>query len=559
MNTTPLHDPDGDQDAGVQVTLGLHREPFPPEAGADKGFFYAEQTRAQRLKLLHHLAPYGELLIVTGDPGSGKTTLLDQFIERAHDSWRLCVIRARAELDRDELLDALMDGFSVQAKQPEGDDDRLQLLKSHCVALKRKGLLPMVVIDDAHKLDRDALAALMQLLQVLDAHEKPLRIILFADPHLRELISVPELEALQERISHTFNLPPFSEKETGNYIQHRLKASGVDAAGVFTDTVVAMIHKTSQGLPGKINELARVVLSNQGAGGAVMAGMTGTKEGRQGKGGKNVVLVGLVLAALILGALYALHRPSPPKGVSVEDQVARIGHQESVPLPLPSNATPGGETPPPFSHHTPAPPPTSMTVPEGGAPANGPSGEVAESSAPPAPASAVAPQPQGVPAAPAEQAPLPHAATPGVGASPAPRTAPAAPAVPHQAKRGPTHPPAGKPAAGGKVKDAAWVLDQDPKHFTMQLMATQAPATVQRFVQRHPADSGKFAQFQTESRDKTWHVLVYGQFTSRTEAEARAKRLPPGLHGVKPWIRPFKDVQAGIRRYRHAHPPSRGM
>ncbi|HKJ22375.1 MAG TPA: AAA family ATPase, partial [Gammaproteobacteria bacterium] len=119
----PLNENDPDQDSGVQVTLGLQREPFSPEPAA-KEYFYAEQTRSQRLKLLHHLAPYGELLIVTGEPGSGKTTLLQQFVERAHDTWRLCVVTAHQQLDQDQLLDALMEGFGIQAQLGDGDMEK---------------------------------------------------------------------------------------------------------------------------------------------------------------------------------------------------------------------------------------------------------------------------------------------------------------------------------------------------------------------------------------------------------------------------------------------------
>ncbi len=341
----PLNENDPDHDSGVQVTLGLQREPFSPEP-AVKDYFYAEQTRSQRLKLLHHLAPYGELLIVTGEPGSGKTTLLQQFVERAHDTWRLCVVTAHQQLDQDQLLDALMEGFGIQAQPGDGDMEKLQRLKSHCVALKRKSLLPMVVIDDAHLLGAGALGALMQLFQALDSHEKPLQIVLFAAPQLREAISIPELEALQERISHTFNLPPFSEKETANYIQHRLKVAGVGGQELFTETVVAMIHKTSQGQPAKINELAKVVLANKAGGGASLQSQPDAKGGRDAKGWKGFIPLGLALSILILVVLYLLHSVNTPPsgGVTEQAPIARNGDQETVPLSLPNNTAPAAPT-----------------------------------------------------------------------------------------------------------------------------------------------------------------------------------------------------------------------
>lgn len=568
----PLNDNDADDESGVQVSLGLGREPFSPEPA--KEYFYAEQTRSQRLKLLHHLAPYGELLIVTGETGSGKTTLLEQFIERAHDTWRLCVIRAHQTLDRDEVLEALAEGFEIQARQGDGEADRLQQLKSHCVALKRKGLLPMVVVDDAHLLTAGALGVLMHLLQSLDTHEKPLRIVLFADPQVREIISAPELEGLQERISHTFNLPPFSEKETANYILHRLKVAGVGGADLFTDTVVAMIHKTSQGQPGKINELAKVVLANKSAGGADLKRAGGDKGGQPAKGGGNIVPLGLALAVLILVVLYLLHNANkPPAGVSEQAPIARNGNQETVPLPLPENTAPaaGGASGQLGQQAAP---------PSGQAPTSGrgePSGGAAVGGIPVAPPSSATPPngpdtgagrqkaPEPAPPPSPSAAPAPAAGTGQVagGTEPAPAKPMAKPAPPEPAakaapsgsvsKAAHSGAPAGTSKPGG-IRDADWLLAQDPKHFTMQVMATHTPANIDRFVHRRGLKAKDFARFQKVSKGKRWHVLIYGAFASRKQAEDRARHLPAAMHGVKPWIRPFADLQSDIRRYRQTKP-----
>lgn len=555
----PLNDKDPDDESGVQVTLGLQREPFSAEPA--KEYFYAEQTRSQRLKLLHHLAPYGELLIVTGETGSGKTTLLQQFVERAHETWRLCVIAVQQKLDQGQLLDALVEGFALQAPQAGGDADKLQLLKSHCVALKRKGLLPMVVIDDAHLLTGAALGALLQLLQSLDAHEKPLRIILFAGPQLREAVSVPELGGLQERISHTFNLPPFSEKETGNYIRHRLKVAGGGGEELFTDAVVAMIHKTSQGQPAKVNELAKVVLTNKSGGGAALRGVPGDKGGRDPKGGRNVIPLGVALAVVILAGLYWLQNANTPPAGGVKEQVpiARSGGEETLPLSLPSDTAPadGGagatarQAPGPFADQGPAATASSAggNEPPGHAgEQQTPAGGTPDMNAAPAP-SARATEPPASPSAGAATPPETVAAAP-------PLSAVGGPAEPAPPKPTAAHAkaPAGPPQGGGGIKGAKWVLAQDPKHFTMQLTASHTPVGIGRFVQHSGLKAGDFAEFQKISGGKRWHVLIYGAYASRGQAEDRAKHLPGALHGVKPWIRPFGDIQASIRQYRRAHP-----
>ena len=540
-----------------EVTLSaaaVRREPF--ASMPDKDFFYAEPTRAQRLKLLHHLAPYGELLIVTGEAGSGKTSLMEQFVSRAHASWRLCVIAAYGGLSKGHLLDALFDGFSIQAKRADTDDEKLQQLKGHCTSLKRSGLLPIVVIDDAHQLSREDLAVLMRLLQSLDDYEKPLRVILFAAPPLRETISGAELGALQQRVTHTFNLLPLSEKETANYINHRLKVAGISGEGLFTETVVKMIHRTSQGLPGKINELARVVLVNRNhAKEGNPEALLSTK--RLGKGGRvwNSLPLGIALGILGLVVIFYFNKTSPP--TSVEDRIARSndGDQALVPLSLPpDNANESPQTaavpdtsPSPAtsgSASSPAPPPAA-------APAITAQSEPPTREALPPPTPAVNITPPKPPAAPGQS---PHAVAktaPAAKQAPAKFAAPVKARPPAVAKAPAATPP---PAVAGKVRDAAWVLAQDPGHFTLQLMASKEAVALDQVLHRRGVDPGEFARFQLISRGEAWHVLAYGQYPSRETAAAEVNHMPAPLHSFKPWIRSLGDLQAAIKLYQAQHP-----
>ncbi len=542
-----------------EVTLSAaaaRREPF--ASMPDKDFFYAEPTRAQRLKLLHHLAPYGELLIVTGEAGSGKTSLMEQFVSRANASWRLCVIAAYGGLSKGHFLDALIDGFSIQAKRGETDDEKLQQLKGHCTSLKRNGLLPIVVIDDAHQLSREDLSVLMRLLQSLDDYEKPLRVILFAAPPLRETISGADLGALQQRVTHTFNLLPLSEKETANYINHRLKAAGISGEGLFTETVVKMIHRTSQGLPGKINELARVVLVNRNhAKEGNPKALLSTK--RLGKGGRvwNSLPLGIALGILGLVVIFYFNKTSPP--TSVEDRIARSndGDQALVPLSLPpDNASEAPQTtavpetsPPPAASSGSAPLPQSAPVPP---PAVGPATSAqsdtpsGEALPPPPTVNNMPPKP---PAAP-KQAPHAVANTaPAVKQAPAKAAAPVKPRPPAVAKA-----PAATPPVAGKVRNAAWVLAQDPAHFTLQLMASKEAAALDQVLHRPGVDPGEFARFQLISRDEAWHVLAYGQYPSRESAAAEVNHMPASLRSFKPWIRSLGDLQTAIKLYQTQHP-----
>ena len=43
------------------------------------------------------------------------------------------------------------------------------------------------------------------------------------------------------------------------------------------------------------------------------------------------------------------------------------------------------------------------------------------------------------------------------------------------------------------------------------------------------------------------HVVVYGNFASKAEAERVAAQLPRSVGNIQPWVRPFGQVQESLR------------
>lgn len=152
--------------------------------------------------------------------------------------------------------------------------------------------------------------------------------------------------------------------------------------------------------------------------------------------------------------------------------------------------------------------------------------------------------------APARQAPEPVAT-----AAPSPsEDAPAPPSAPATRMDQPaptTEEPARQPkekntvASSAVLKDASWLLAQNPDHYTLQLMAMKNQATVRDFAASHKFP-GETAYFHISRNGGMLHVLVTGTYSSRPQAEQAAKDISASA-GTTPWLRKVGDVQKDIQ------------
>ncbi len=96
-------------------------------------------------------------------------------------------------------------------------------------------------------------------------------------------------------------------------------------------------------------------------------------------------------------------------------------------------------------------------------------------------------------------------------------------------------------------QDVAWLLEQNPRHYTVQLVAGRDRNTIRQFIRSHgPADNAVY--FRTIREGRAWYALVYNSYRSRSEAAAALARLPRAWRKYRPWVRSFASIQQELRR-----------
>jgi len=239
---------------------GLNEAPFSTQH--DDNFLCLDAERHQRLEMLSHLTQYSNLLlIVTGERGIGKTSLLQRFCKTADDSWYLCEVNAHTMMDADSMLTEIARGFGLNGL-PNDPASIQNIVFEHLKALQNEDRVPILLIDDAHELPKEALETLFYFADIEAAQGHLLRIILFCEPQIDIMLESPSIRPLRERITHTLELNPLDEAQTAEFIKHRMAVAGFEGVSPFTPKVIQKIHKIARGIPSHICELAHLHLDD---------------------------------------------------------------------------------------------------------------------------------------------------------------------------------------------------------------------------------------------------------------------------------------------------------
>jgi len=82
--------------------------------------------------------------------------------------------------------------------------------------------------------------------------------------------------------------------------------------------------------------------------------------------------------------------------------------------------------------------------------------------------------------------------------------------------------------------------------YTLQLVTLSSAERVEAYLAAQ-ARPDQFASYRLSRNGRILHVVVYGSFATRIEAEAESRRLPASVGQVKPWLRTMAQVHEAIR------------
>jgi type II secretory pathway predicted ATPase ExeA len=231
--------------------FGMSTVPFTREIDPSQLFESASHIEATaRLK---YTVENRQVCLLTGEAGMGKTTIVRSFIQQMdqvkfHYEY-ICDSSLTPRLFYREILDRF--GLPA-ATRPTEAKRQYQTLMLDLYEQDKK--IPVIVIDESHRLSEGMLQELRFLLNFRADSMSPLALILVGQPSLRNQLKVKHMDAIDQRIQMRYQVGGLTEQETNKYIGHQVKIVGTDQE-IFSEEAIKGIYHFSQGIPRKINTL----------------------------------------------------------------------------------------------------------------------------------------------------------------------------------------------------------------------------------------------------------------------------------------------------------------
>jgi MSHA biogenesis protein MshM len=233
--------------------FGLREPPFRITPHTD--FFFDGADRGATLDALLYAIQHEEGIVkVVGEVGSGKTLLCRVLIERLPKQVETIYL-ANPSFSRDEILYAVAEELKIEFSR-ERATIALRALQDRLIASYAQGRRTVIVIDEAHAMPEETLEQVRLLSNLETSRHKLLQIVLFGQPELDEVLALPSMRQLKDRITHSFRMRPLSQAEAANYLTFRMRAAGYRGPDVFAPDAVALIARAADGLSRRINILA---------------------------------------------------------------------------------------------------------------------------------------------------------------------------------------------------------------------------------------------------------------------------------------------------------------
>lgn len=240
----------------------LEGEPF--RLSPDHRFSFAHHSYANAKAYLEYALSQGEgIIAVTGQAGTGKTTLINDLLEEIDHRNRLVATLTSVQLDLEHLIKQIVSSFGLQCA-----DDSINLclneLEEFLIQRYKSGKTAVLIVDEAQGLTPSSLEELRLLSNLQYDNRLLLQVFLIGQDRLLEMIEMPGMEHLQQRLIAASSLQPLDLDETVSYLEYRLIQVGWQGDPAIDEEAIRVIHGYSGGIPRRINLISHRLLMHGG-------------------------------------------------------------------------------------------------------------------------------------------------------------------------------------------------------------------------------------------------------------------------------------------------------
>ena len=344
--------------------FGFREPPF--SIAPDPRYLYLSDRHKEALAhLMYGVQGQGGFIVITGEVGTGKTTVSRCFIENVPDNVDIALI-LNPRLSARELLSSICDELEIPHEISATIKELVDLINQDLLKAHAAGRHKVLMIDEAQNLSAEVLEQLRLLTNLETAEKKLLQIVLLGQPELQEMLALPELRQLNQRVTARYHLDAIGREELPAYLRYRLSVAGM-RGDIFSQRAMTRLFRESQGIPRLINLISDRALLGAYAEGeheitadhirhaakevrGPSIGPVPSRSRRSADRTQYLIVAASILVAII-GTAWLFERWSPDSAVSsglsspeplkgaVERVEEQSGQVEETPLPATEEST----------------------------------------------------------------------------------------------------------------------------------------------------------------------------------------------------------------------------
>lgn len=232
----------------------MSKQPFAERIPVEQ--ILKDDRMAQGLARLEYMISQGTIALITGLTGVGKSILIKLLLSSLPQNQYLPVYIHFTNIKTGSLLNLIVTQLGEVPKQTK-ERLFLQIIEK----AKKTNLIIILIIDEAHFLESNAITDLRLLVSSALDESPPLKIILAGQEKLNNTIKRTTHADFDNRVSVHCAIKPFTKGQTMAYIDYQMVYAGASEK-VFEPEVKNMIHEYANGIPRKINNIATTCLIN---------------------------------------------------------------------------------------------------------------------------------------------------------------------------------------------------------------------------------------------------------------------------------------------------------
>jgi general secretion pathway protein A len=230
---------------------GLRRTPFSRDIPTDD--LYLSVTMEETLGRLEYAAERQLFAVVTGDCGTGKTTTIRRFTQNLDLAKFTILYLSDSKLTPRHFYKGMLEQLGCESKFYRGDAKR-QLHREIELMRGIHRLQPVVVVDEAHLLDREMLEEVRFLLNFKMDAQSPMALILVGQSELWDRLKLQAYAAIRQRIDLQCKFSHYDRSQVGDYVKRHLSYANAKQ-DIFSDGAIDDIYRFSSGSARLINKL----------------------------------------------------------------------------------------------------------------------------------------------------------------------------------------------------------------------------------------------------------------------------------------------------------------